>query len=163
MAITWTKPDFKLPEPKFEFLLHLECDMEEFHMIGKGPHGKRATVIFKGGRFKGPKLQGRILPGGGDWEVIEDDSTAYLDTRYNLETDDGAVIYLQTTGVRQGPQDVLDRLGDDESITADQYSMRLSLKFECGDERYRWLNKLVCFAMSGRNGNMVIYDAYTLV
>lgn len=119
-------------------------------------------MIFKGGRFEGPKLRGTILPGGGDWENIADDSTAYLDTRYNLQTDDGAVIYLQTTGVRKGPKDILDKLGEDESITADQYSMRLSLTFECGTEKYQWLNKVVAFAMSGRNGTMVIYDAYIL-
>lgn len=32
-STTWTRPDFKLPEPQFEFLFHLECDMEEFHQV----------------------------------------------------------------------------------------------------------------------------------
>jgi hypothetical protein len=45
----------------------------------------------------------------------------------------------------------------------DQYSMRLNLQFECGHEKYAWLNKVVAFAISGRNGKMVIYDAYVLV
>ncbi|ORY85066.1 hypothetical protein BCR37DRAFT_378106 [Protomyces lactucae-debilis] len=163
-------------QPEFEFF-SLECDMEDFHPVGNGPHGNRATVIFKGGRFEGPKLKGTILPGGGDWEIVADDSTAvsailacwialtrqFLDTRYNLKTDDGAIIYLRTTGVRKGPKDILDKLGEDESITADQYSMRLSLQFECGTDKYAWLNKTVGFAVSGRNGTMVIYDAYALV
>jgi hypothetical protein len=61
----WNQPNFKLPNPMLEFLFHLECDMESFKHIGKGPHGDRSTVIFKGGRFEGPKLQGTILPGGG--------------------------------------------------------------------------------------------------
>lgn len=39
--------------------------MESFRHIGAGPHGDRNTVIFKGGRFEGPKLRGEILPGGG--------------------------------------------------------------------------------------------------
>lgn len=104
-------------------------------------------MIFKGGRFEGPRVKGTILPGGGDWENIAEDSTAYLDTRYNLKTDDGAIIYLQTTGVRKGRKEILDKLGEDESITADQYSMRLSLTFECGDEKYSWLNNTVGFAM----------------
>lgn len=63
------------------------------------------------------------MPGGGDWEIVDDEkSTAYLDTRYNLKTHDGAVIYLQTRGVRKGPKEILDKLGDDTSIQADQYS-----------------------------------------
>jgi hypothetical protein len=99
--------------------------MESFRHIGNGPHGDRSTVIFKGGRFEGPRLRGSILPGGGgellcslnvalqyiarvlltneeDWEIVRDhdgdQQTAHLDTRYNLETHDGATIYLRTTG-----------------------------------------------------------------
>ena len=61
------------------------------------------------------------MPGGGDWEIVQEDSTAYLDTRYNLRTHDGATIYLQTKGVRKGPKEILDKLGDDTDIKADQY------------------------------------------
>jgi hypothetical protein len=61
----WAKPDYKLPIPSLQFLFHLECDMESFRHIGNGPHGDRSTVIFKGGRFEGPRLRGSILPGGG--------------------------------------------------------------------------------------------------
>jgi hypothetical protein len=61
----WSKPDYKLPVPSLQFLFHLECDMESFRHIGPGPHGDRSTVIFKGGRFEGPRLRGSILPGGG--------------------------------------------------------------------------------------------------
>ena len=135
----------KLPDVSLEFLLHLECDMESFTEIGEGPYGKRMNVIFsesrrpeerypvpfslriftykaEGGQFEGPKLRGKILPGGGDWEIVQPNSVAFLDTRYNLQTHDGATIYLQTKGVRKGPKDILDNLGKDTSITADQYS-----------------------------------------
>jgi len=61
----WSKPSFTLPIPSLEFLFHLECDMESFHHIGAGPHGDRSTVIFKGGRFEGPKMRGSIMAGGG--------------------------------------------------------------------------------------------------
>jgi hypothetical protein len=61
----WVKPEYKLPIPSLQFLFHLECDMESFKHIGNGPHGDRSTVIFKGGRFEGPRLRGSILPGGG--------------------------------------------------------------------------------------------------
>ena len=59
----WTRPDYALPAPSLQFLFHLECDMEAFRHIGEGPHGDRSTVIFKGGRFEGPKMRGTILPG----------------------------------------------------------------------------------------------------
>jgi hypothetical protein len=101
---------------------------------------------------------------------VQEDSTAYLDTRYNLQTHDGATIYLQTRGVRKGPKEILDNLGNDTSITADQYScvllssarcceselmgrMRLQCTFETGDERYKWINKEVVIASSARCGD----------
>ncbi len=115
-----------------------------------------------------------IRPGGGDWLLVKEDNTAYLDTRYNLQTHDGAVIYIQTHGVRKGPADVLQRLYVETDIPADQYrwvcgniisneksvlnlqhpsfSMRLQVTMETGDERYAWLNKAVVIASSARSG-----------
>jgi len=61
----WARPEYTLPVPTLEFLFHLECDMDTFMHVGEGPHGNRSSVIFKGGRFEGPKLRGEILPGGG--------------------------------------------------------------------------------------------------
>lgn len=163
---TWALPSYTLPLPSLQFLFHLECDMESFKHVGAGPHGDRSTVIFKGGRFEGPLLRGAVLPGGGDWEIVRDhdgdQQTAHLDTRYNLETHDGAVIYLQTTGTRTGKKAVLEKLGEGE-LGAEEYRMRLHLTFETGDERYRWLNQGVFVASSGRVGERVVYDAYQLL
>lgn len=140
--------------------------MESFRHIGQGPHGDRSTVIFKGGRFEGPRIRGEILPGGGDWEIVRDhgdQQTAHLDTRYNLLTHDGVTIYLQTTGTRTGKKEVLEKLGDDTSITADRFKMRLHMTMETGDPRYSWVNSGVFVASSGRVGDQVIYDAYELL
>jgi hypothetical protein len=30
-------------------------------------------------------MRGTLVPGGGDWEIVEDDGTAHLDTRYVME------------------------------------------------------------------------------
>lgn len=141
--------------------------MESFRHIGNGGHGDRSTVIFKGGLFEGPHLRGEILPGGGDWETIQDhdgdQQTAYLDTRYNLLTHDGVCIFLKTTGTRTGKKAVLEELGEEDKHSPDEYRMRLHLTFESGDERYRWLNSVVAIASSARNGTRVIYDAYQVL
>lgn len=92
-----------------------------------------------------------------------DTQTAHLNTRYNLVTHDGAPIYLQTTGTRTGPKEVLEKLGEDTSITPDQFRMRLQLTMETGDPRYSWINDGVFIAASGRSGDQVIYDAYQLL
>jgi hypothetical protein len=56
-----------------------------------------------------------------------------------METHDGAAIYIQTTGVRKGPKEILDALGDNTSIEATEYKMRLNVTMETGDERVRTL------------------------
>jgi hypothetical protein len=102
-----------------------------------------------------------------DWETVRNHSptrqTAHLDTRYNLRTHDGAIIYIQTKGTRTGERSVLEKLGTDETITANEFKMRLHLTMETGDERYSWLNNCVLVASAGRTGNTVIYDAYELL
>lgn len=111
-------------------------------------------------------MGGEILPGGGDWEIVQDHGdiqTAHLNTRYNLVTHDGATIYLQTTGTRTGKREVLEKLGEDTSIGPDQFRMRLKLDIETGDERYNWVNDGVFIASAGRSGDMVIYDAYQVL
>ena len=101
-----------------------------------------------------------------DWEIVRDHNgdqqTAYLDTRYNLQTHDGATIYLQTTGTRTGKKSVLEKLGDGK-IGPGEYRMRLHVTAETGDERYSWLNQAVMIASAGRVGGQVIYDAYQVL
>ncbi|KAI7514953.1 FAD/NAD(P)-binding domain-containing protein [Hortaea werneckii] len=101
-----------------------------------------------------------------DWEIVQDNDdiqTAHLNTRYNLQTHDGAIIYIQTTGTRTGKRSVLEKLGEDQSITPDQFRMRLNLTLETGDPRYSWVNDGVFIASSGRSGTQVIYDAYQIL
>ena len=47
--------------------------MESFRKIGKGPHGNRMNVMFKGGQVEGPKIRGTLVAGGGDWETVDED------------------------------------------------------------------------------------------
>ena len=58
---------------------------------GPTPSGERRIVYMTGGKFSGPRLQGRVLPGGGDWLVVGPQRNAILDVRACLEMDDGAI------------------------------------------------------------------------
>ncbi|KAI9642859.1 hypothetical protein NHQ30_008593 [Ciborinia camelliae] len=169
----WSKPEYTLPVPSLQFLFHLECDMETSHPIGDGGHGHRAKVIFKGGRFEGPRLRGTILGGYGERVTIQNTpatsstpeiQTVHLKTRYNLLTDDNHCIYLRTTGVRTGEREILEGLGEEDKHGANEYKMRLNMTFECDDGgKYGWLNRMVGVASCGRNGDRVIYDAFEVV
>ena len=40
-----------------------------------------ATVAITDGSFDGPRLSGRVLPGGGDWTLLRADGVLELDLR----------------------------------------------------------------------------------
>ena len=41
--------------------------------LGTVPHGVRSIVPVAGGDFEGPRLRGKVLPGGGDWLLLRSD------------------------------------------------------------------------------------------
>jgi hypothetical protein len=67
-------------------------------IIGPVPEGIRANFYVTGGEVKGPKLNGKILPVGGDWLTIRPDGVGILDVRATFETNDGALIYTTLLG-----------------------------------------------------------------
>jgi hypothetical protein len=50
----------------------------------------RRVIAITGGEAKGPRLNGRILPGGADFQVIEASGLTRLHARRVVEADDGA-------------------------------------------------------------------------
>ena len=84
--------------------------------MGVSPLGRRRIIEITGGQFTGERLSGKVLPGGADWQLVRADGVAYLDTRYTLETHDGALIYVQNRGYRHGPAEVIERLARGEMV-----------------------------------------------
>ena len=98
--------------------------------LGTGPHGIRSIVPVTGGDFEGPRLRGKVLPGGGDWLLLRSDGVLELDLRITLETDDGALIHMTFEGVR------------DDGPPGGSYFRTVS-RFETGDAKYSFLNRLL--------------------
>ena len=128
--------------------------------LGEAPLGRRRIVPIAGGSFSGARLRGRVLPGGADWLLVRADGVADLDARYTLETDDGALIYVRNHGYRHGPADVMRRLAAGETVDASLYYMRTTPRFETGDERYAWLNRMVCVATAARLPDAVRLEVF---
>jgi hypothetical protein len=85
---------------------------------------------------------------------------ADLDARYTLETSDGALIYVRNRGYRHGPADVIRRLAAGEPVEPTLYYMRTTPRFETGDARYAWLNRIICVATGARRAAAVELDIF---
>jgi hypothetical protein len=128
--------------------------------VGAVAAGTRRVIPITGGRFRGPRLAGRVLPGGADWQLLRRDQVTEVEARYTLETDDGALIGVHNWGLRHGPPEVLARLARGEPVDPESYYFRTTPRFECGHPDYLWLNGLVAVARAERHADGVVLDVY---
>src|SRR5207253_5716303 len=131
-----------LPDPQLTLVYRLEAVLGEPLELGEVSHGRRRIVPQIGGTFAGPHLKGKLLPGvSADWQIVLPDGTALADIRYTLQTDNGALLYLQSPGLRHGSPEVLERLGRGEDVDASEYTFRTSTQIETASRELAWLNK----------------------
>jgi hypothetical protein len=104
--------------------------------VGKG---RRRIVPITGGEFSGPKIRGKVLPGGTDWQILRGDGVSELEARYTLQTDDGALINVRNLALRHGPPDVMAALAAGRAVEPGSYYFRGATFFETGDARYGWI------------------------
>jgi hypothetical protein len=115
---------------------------------GVGPFGTRAIVSVTGGWAKGERINGTVVGAGADWVLIGPDGFYRRDGRAQIQTDDGAVLYLNYSGLRELNEAVQKALAGGETGFDVQY-FRTSPTIETGDMRYAWVNTTL-FVARGR-------------
>jgi len=127
------------------------------------PVGVRMTFITTGGIIDGPKLQGEILPGGGDWLIVGNDGVGRVDVRATLRSHDGVLIHYEARGIIKVPADGLQRLAAGEVLAFDETYVRTTPKFETADERYAWLSDLVAVGYNVLSPNHIDYRIFQVL
>jgi len=108
--------------------------------IGAGPIGMRMYYEVTGGEVRGDRLRGKVL-GGGEWALIRPDGFLSVDVRVQVETHDGAFLYVQYVGLLEVNAAVQNALASGGGTDyGDQYFFT-NPRIETGDERYAWVNK----------------------
>jgi hypothetical protein len=150
-----------LPDPSLSRVYRLEATLGEPLDLGDLAQGRRRIVPLTGGTFAGPELNGRLLPSSSaDWQTVLPDGTALGDIRYTLQTDGGALLYVQARGVRYGSAEVLARLARGEDVDVSEYTFRTSTQIETAAPKLDWLGKGVFISVGGRQPGGVIYETY---
>lgn len=145
----------QLPKPELEYVCDLSVQLAPIREMGKGRAGRRRIVPIVGGDVTGPLLQGRILNLGADWQTVFGDGLAELDTRYAVETHDGATIEIENYGYRHGPADALASIARGEAVDPKAYYMRTHARLETGDARYDWVNRTLFLGVGARHQQSV--------
>jgi muconolactone delta-isomerase len=150
-----------LPEPRLTPVYRLDATVGAPFDLGDTVGGHRRIVPLTGGTFTGSQISGSLVPGASaDWQTVLPDGTALGDIRYTLQTDAGALLSVQSRGVRHGPAEVLARLGRGEDVDPSEYTFRTSTQIEAAAPELDWLNKGVFISVGGRRAGGVTYETY---
>ncbi|MFC7476852.1 DUF3237 domain-containing protein [Dankookia sp. GCM10030260] len=84
--------EIPLVAPGAEFVWEALVEIAPTRLLGEGPLGERRIVPITGGHFAGPRIRGRVLPGGADRQLLRRDGVKRLEALYEIEAEDGAVI-----------------------------------------------------------------------
>ncbi|WP_417485565.1 DUF3237 domain-containing protein [Maricaulis salignorans] len=124
--------------------------------IGQSPFGDQRMGYVTGGRIFGPRINGTVLPGGGNWSrsgrLGSDASVGTFDARAVWQTDDGSLVYLTYSGRNVIPDDVRSEFGDPAQprVDPERYYLRIAPVFETASEKYHWLNGLLAVGVGER-------------
>jgi hypothetical protein len=154
---------FDPPAPQLERIFRASVAVAAPRLLGRTPAGERRIIDIVGGEVSGPKLAGRVLPGGADWQIVRDDGTAALEARYTIESADGALVYVQNFGYRHGPADVLARIARGEEVDPTLYYFRGAPVFETAAPAYGWLNRTIAVCSGVRTRDRVILDFFAVI
>lgn len=138
----------KFRQPGWEFLYTVKVLLDTPWQIGDYGFGSRVVIPIIGGTFEGPRMKGTVTNLGADWGVVDTKGVFFPDTRYNLRTDDGADIFIQTAGPTQPEGKTL-----------------LRGTFQTGHPDYEWLNYVIATGILSRPdgndaGNYVTIDMW---
>lgn len=127
--------------PELEHLATLVVDVTAPQEVGDTPFGCRRVIPIVGGSVSGPHLNGRILPGGADFQSIRSATFTDIHARYVIETEQGETVYVENTGIRTGSAQDIAALAKGQAVDPSRIYFRSFPRFETASPRLAWLNE----------------------
>ncbi len=149
-------------DPQFEFVAELRAAVAAPLVIGRGPAGERRIVPILGGRITGPRLEGEILPGGADYQLIRADGVAEIEARYTLQLADGALVYVVNRGLRHATPEDMARLLRGEPVPPERVYFRTAPAFETAAPAHAWLMRSLFLGLGERRPDSVQVRIFAL-
>lgn len=144
-------------------LFNFQVSVGEPQVTPDGPYGVRRFIPILGGTFEGDRINGKVLPGGADCQLIRPDGVAELEVRCTFQTDDDVIFLMKGLGMRHGPADVLQRIADGKPTDPSEYYFRETMIFEAPAGKYEWLNKLLAVGRGERLQSQVRIEAWEIL
>lgn len=131
-----------LPAPALEHVCDLAVTIAPAVEVGQTNAGLRRMIPITGGTVQGPRLRGKVLAGGADFQLILGAGTqAHLDARYVIELDDGTCVFVQNTALRVASLEDSRRIMRGEPVPPEAVYFRCQPRLEATGEKWAWLNE----------------------
>src|SRR5579872_7256056 len=78
--------------PRLEFVFEEIVALGPGVHLGATPWGERNMIPITGGSFSGPRIKGKVLSGGWDWQLTTQTGCFKIQADYMIQTDDGVII-----------------------------------------------------------------------
>jgi len=150
------------PTLQTKYVFTITARVAEVTSAGDVGHGVRRIIPIIGGEVRG-QINGRVCPFGADFQIVRPNELIELEAKYALQTDDGAIVYVENKGIRFGPVDLLQKLKRGEPVDPKLIYCRTSPKFETGHEKYRWLMENLFVASVARHADRVVIDVHQVL
>lgn len=125
--------------------------------------GSKIIYTVKSGSIKG-KVNGIILPIGGDFTTLISPTNVKLDVREVIQTEDSATIYVTKSGFIYADTTTFKLIvtGKGKDVSPDKYYFRSTYFFETTSPKYDWLNHTIGIAMGTITESGVSYKLYAV-
>jgi hypothetical protein len=159
-----------LPAPALEHVadltVHVAQPLEAGTVTGTAQRGRRRIIPITGGRLGGPRLQGRVLPGGADFQLVVSDTLAVLDARYLIELQGpqfgGTHIYVHNRALRRASAADTARLLRGQAVDPAAIYFRCVPTFEVSHPALAWLTESVFVGTGARHPDRVELSIFLL-
>ena len=156
-----------LPAPALDHVADLcvqvAAPIEAGQVAGLNSRGRRRIIPIIGGTLHGPQLQGRVLAGGADFQLVVSDTTTDLDARYLIALDGthaGEHIFVQNRALRRGSAADIVRLLQGENVDPAAIYFRCVPTFEVSSAALQWLTDSVFIGTGARYPDRVEISLY---
>ncbi len=151
------------PELNTEYVFSITARIGPVTSAGDIGTGERRIIPIVGGEVSGPRATGTVLGFGADFQIIRPSRLIELEARYAFRTDDGATVYVENSGVRFGPAELLEKMRQGEAVDADLIYFRTVPRFETGHPDYRWLMESLFVGSAARHLDRVVIDVFRVL
>jgi Protein of unknown function (DUF3237) len=144
--------------------------VEAGRVSGLNSRGKRRIIPIIGGTMTGsaahPTLEGRVLPGGADFQIVVSDTCAELDARYVIALDGayaGEHIFVMNRALRRGSAEDIAKLVRGEAVDPLRIYFRCAPTFEVSAPALKWMTESIFVGSGARSPDCVHISLYRLI